>query len=178
MIRPPSRSCLTRLQAAAPCREGQCLISPGLEHAGRHTALPPTIGMELSASGPDLGWAGVCLPSPPSRGAPCRASSSAESRTGLPGPGPRAELSKCRAGSTPSPDPRPGLSFTWGEVIAYVTWGPQRPSQATPRPAIRLISPHQWVTQRVGWPGVSDLGASVCRPLPLASTSLRGSQSL
>lgn len=57
-------------------------------------------------------------------------------------------------------------------------WGPRRLSLATPQPVIRLISPHEWVTQRAapaqGWGGGCDMGHTVCSPFPWQSPCLEG----
>lgn len=45
-----------------PFPRGDSLISPELVHTGCQTMSSTGIGMELSASRPDLGWAGVGLP--------------------------------------------------------------------------------------------------------------------
>lgn len=103
---------------------------------------------------------------------------SAGSRTVTLGPGPQVKLFRLWAGSTLSPDPFSGPGFPSDEVRTDVTRGPQRPSLATPKPAIRLIGPHQWVTQRMGCEGAVTWATSLFSPFPWAFIALGGCESL
>lgn len=131
------------------------------------------MGTELSV--PRLGQGGRGLPSP---GAPCPAPhTSVHSWQGV-CPGPWVRPSRHGAGSAVLPEPCPGPGVTSDELITDVTLGTVKTVPGHMQPVIRLISPHEWVTQRAapaqGWGGGCDMGRSVCSPFPWQSPRLEG----